>query len=70
MEAIFSPDELSIRLGSKCKVCKARAVYSIYSEERLPIQWGGGNQVGYFLNYCLDYAVCEEHKHWVKPVHG
>lgn len=41
MEAIFSPDELSIRLGSKCKVCKARAVYSIYSEERLPIQWGG-----------------------------
>lgn len=70
-DASFKPidwDELSVKLSTKCVVCKAKPIYNIYKEEKIPIQWG--DKVAYFLNYCLDYAVCEEHKNWVKPKAG
>lgn len=57
-------DELCVKLGTKCKVCKAGAVYTYYREEKVYFPWVG--KMAYMLNYALDYAVCEEHKNWKK----
>jgi hypothetical protein len=58
-------DELFVKLGTKCRVCKAGAVYTYYREENLPVRFG--DRVCYLQNYALDYAVCELHKKWVRP---
>lgn len=57
-------DEVCVRLGTKCKVCKANPVYTYYKEERIYFPWMG--KMGYMLDYALDYSVCEEHKEWKK----